>query len=606
MIIGYLSFSNAGSESSPVDRLRKMTVSEQITFHPVRLGEFSGGYYLNNRLPYTSRDVLYTDCASDTLILLSGSVYNRAELMPLCNLSFSDPDPILIAELFAREGPDFVKRLNGDFTIFIFQQAKEHAYLFRDQVGIQPMAWLIDRKTLFFSSDIAGLCRAFSEGTDISSAYMMGYFKYIDYRKTPNAKVSKLHPGHYIHFTDNRVEITRYWEPEKIKTDREMSHDRMLSDLKSIVYDAVKIRCDSRFIAGAHVSSGIDSGIVATLARREYSRQDDFYGFSWSRAHYPAERADFDERKIVETLCQKAGISLIYSDIQKEDFLRIVSSFYDNQGYFSEDNATVQALRSGTNLIFSGWGGDEFISTGDRGIEQDLLRKLKLRTFFRRNPVSNPKKFVRNQLSYVVNPALGLLNRGTARSFINDARYLKKRFKRSDTSAIRNFYHHTSRHQLHLRLLQFYHLQERCESWAVNGYRRGVKYRYPLLDKRIIEYMLKVPSELLCKTDYFRPVLREISGDILPDEVRWNWSKNDPVYWAWMDDLFKNSALDIIEEINTWQKNQDLHFIDFDLLAEDIAKYKSKALDIEYKILFRALVYIKAIHEFTLKYREAI
>ncbi len=36
----------------------------------------------------------------------------------------------------------------------------------------------------------------------------------------------------------------------------------------------------------------------------------------------------------------------------------------------------------------------------------------------------------------------------------------------------------------------------------MNGFRKGVEYRYPLLDKRIIEYMLKVPSELLCKTDF--------------------------------------------------------------------------------------------------------
>jgi asparagine synthase (glutamine-hydrolysing) len=604
MIFGCLSFSDAESESFPVDRFRKISVSEEITFHPVSLGEFSGGYYLNDRLPYTSGDVFYRDGASDTLVLLTGSVYNRTELLPLFNLASSDPDPLLIAELFAREGPEFVKRLNGDFAIFIFQRAKKQAYLFRDQVGIKPMAWFTDRKTLFFSSDIVGLCRSFSEGTNISSAYLMGYFKYIDYRKTPNANVNKLHPGHFIHFADNQVEITRYWEPEKIKMDRKLSHDRMLSELKSIVFDAVKIRCDSRFIAGAHVSSGIDSGIVSTLSRREYSRQDKFYGFSWSPENYPAENADFDERKIVEQLCQKAGISLIYSDIRKEEFLLLVSSFYDNQGYFSEDYTAAQAVQTGTNLIFSGWGGDEFISTGDRGIEQDLLRKLRLRTFFHRNPVSKPKKFVRNQLSYVVNPALGFLNRGTARSFRNDARYIKGRFKRSDPSAIRNFYFHTSRHQLHLRLLQFYHLQERCESWAVNGYRRGVEYRYPLLDRRIIEYMLKVPSELLCETDYYRPVLREISEDILPDEVRWNWSKNDPVYWGWMNDLFKNTALVFIDEINAWKVNPDLHFIDFNLLAGEIAKYKLKALDTENKILFRALVYIKAIHEFTLKYHD--
>ena len=55
--------------------------------------------------------------------------------------------------------------------------------------------------------------------------------------------------------------------------------------------------------------------------------------------------------------------------------------------------------------------------------------------------------------------------------------------------------------------------------------------------------MLKVPSELLCAGLIIPALcLREISEGILPDEIRWNKSKNDPVYWAWMDELFKDAA----------------------------------------------------------------
>ena len=47
-----------------------------------------------------------------------------------------------------------------------------------------------------------------------------------------------------------------------------------------------------------------------------------------------------------------------------------------------------RAVALDTNLIFSGWGGDEFISTGHLGIDLDLLLDLKLGAFFRRNPVN--------------------------------------------------------------------------------------------------------------------------------------------------------------------------------------------------------------------------
>jgi asparagine synthase (glutamine-hydrolysing) len=602
MILGSLSFSTGENGSSAINTTRELTPSEAI-FHQVNHGDFTGGYYLHPRLPYTSADFYCFDEVNDILVLLSGSVYNKAELLLKCNITTKVPDPELIVRLFMLEGPGFVKNLNGDFALFIGQPRNKQAYLFRDHVGMRPLVWTTDKQTLFFSSDIVGLCRIFSNGQPIDSEYLLRYFKFIDYRKTPDERVKKLLPGHYLHFSEKGIKMRKFWEPEKIRIDKTLSYDKMLADLKTILWDAVKIRCDHRFNAGAHVSSGLDSGIVSTLARKEYANQVDFYGFSWSPGDFVPVNVKYDERDIVLKSCEKTNIKPLFSGMKGTDFPRIVSSFYYNHGFFSEDNTAEQAVKVNTNLIFSGWGGDEFVSTGDRGIELDLLLGLKLRTFFRRNSVNHPKKFVKYLLLFVLFPALGILDGNTKKSFRDDARYIKNRYKQSDRIALRNFYFHITRHQLHLRMLRFYHLQERCESWAINDYRKGVEYRYPLLDRRTIEYILKVPSELLCKTDHFRPLLREISEGVLPDEVRWNLNKNDPVYWAYMDELFKEAALQFMEEVNEWKADPDLNFVDFDLLTKDIVKYNDHPDKTDTKVLFRALVYIKGIHEFTVTYR---
>ncbi len=537
-------------------------------------------------------------------MLLSGSVYNKSELLQPYNINTQTANPELIASLFLQEGHGFVKKLNGDFALLIMQPEKKESYLFRDNLGIRSLAWVRDRQTLFFMTDITCLCRAFTDGHTIDSEYLLSYFKYIDYRKTPNERIKKLPPGHFLHFSESGVDIAPYWEPEKIRVDRRLPFEKMISDLKDIVWDAVRIRCDRRFTAGAHVSSGIDSGIVSTLARKEYQHQEIFNGFSWSPANYVTGEVKYDERKIVATFSGQTNIRPVFSDLDETNFPRLVANYYNNQGYFFEDMTVEQAVAAGTNLIFSGWGGDEFISTGHSGIDLDLLFGLQFRTFFRRNPIDKPQKFVKRMFFYVIYPALGILDRGTAKSFRNDARYIKKSYRKSDRKALGNFYFHFSRRQMHLNTLSFYNIQERCESWNMLGFRKGVEYRYPLLDKRIIEYMLKVPSELLCRTGQFRPLLREISQGILPEEVRLNQSKNDPVCWAYMDELHKTSAVSFMEEVNIWKANPDLHFVDFDLLTEDISKFKSQTLDIDNKILFRALVYLKAIHEFTVIYRQ--
>ncbi|MBE0674535.1 MAG: hypothetical protein IH591_07740, partial [Bacteroidales bacterium] len=577
---------------------------------------FAGGFFLNERLPWTPDDVCFTGQDGDILVLVSGAVYNRDELSSLVDHPGKLSDPALIAGLFIRYGPEFVSRLNGDFAIFIWQAAKKEAYLFRDHAGIRPLAWIAGEGSLSFSSDTLGLCRAFSNGRDIERGYLSGYFRYIDNRKTPDREVKKLLSGHYLHFSEKGVEITKYWHPERIKTDKSLTWDQMLPELDVILKNSVRIRCDSRFTAGAHVSSGLDSAMVAGLAVREFSRQESFFGFSWSPCESDHGPVEYDERDMVRRFCEKAGITPVFSDLGPVRFTQIISSFYGHPALFYEERTAEQAAELGVNLLFSGWGGDEFISTGDRGVEQDLLAGLKLRTFFRRNPVRPFRRFIRNQLLYVVFPALGILDRGTAKSFREDARYLKEAFRKSDRKAIKNFYFHTSRHQLHLRMLQFYHLQRRCENWMIIGYREGVEYRYPLLDRRIIEYMLRVPSELLCRTALFRPLLRELGRDILTEEIRLNNSKADPVSMKHTWDLLKVCGLSYMDEVAEWRHNPDLDFIDFGMLDEDIRAYRESAglLDknalgvsagqVDENVLFKTLVNIKAVHEFSKNYAQ--
>jgi asparagine synthase (glutamine-hydrolysing) len=567
---------------------------------------FNGGYYLHSRLPYTVTDHYFFDGDNDIFVLQSGSVYNRSDLESTYNINVAVPDPELVARLFLSKGPEVLSELIGDLAIFLCQPARKEAILFRDHVGIRPLGWIIDRNTLFFSTDITGLCREFSGGQEVNSDYLLSFFKFIDKKKTPFEKVKKLLPGHYIHFSVERTEMVKYWEPEKIKTDNTLSFCQTISDLKALVSDTVKIRSDGRFCAGAHVSSGLDSGIVSLLARKEYSGQAIFHGFSWSPFDFTPINVKYDERLTILKLCETGDISPHFSDLKLEDFCSIVSEFYYNQGFFFEDRTIEQVVEYKTNLIFSGWGGDEFISTSERGIGLDLLRGLKIRTFLHRNPVLPIRRFAGYMLFYILYPAMGILGRGVSRSLRNDCRYLKKPYKNSDRDALRNFFFYKSRWQNHIRLLRLYHLQERCENWAINGFRNGVEYRYPLLDKRIIEYVLKIPSKLLSDISLPRPLLSKICEGILAPGTILNLRKNDPVYTAWVEELFKESAVLFMGEVDRWKDNEDLHFVDFDLLETDIERLRNNPDEIDQEVLFRALVYIKAINGFIIKYKERI
>jgi asparagine synthase (glutamine-hydrolysing) len=598
------SFSVAGKSMWSADRMPLLAEEGDLTYHPVSFEGFSGGYFLHDRLPVSDNDIYYHDEEADIAVLFSGYIYNRAGLAGTGGVTGTEPEPRLAACLFLDAGPGFVSRLNGDFAIFICRPRRKQAYLFRDQTGVRPMAYSAGNGRLVFSTDITGLSRVSGDGEGPDTDFLLGFFKYVDYTQLPCRRVSKLLPGHYLEFSAAGLKMIRYWKPERIRTDHGMDYDVMISELKRLVYDAVAIRCDSRFNAGAHVSSGLDSGIVSTLARQHYASQESFCGFSWSPRGFSPDDVSYDERKLVQSLCLNAGITPVLSDIEAPDFLRYLSDFHVNKGYFIEESVLETAAKKRVNMIFSGWGGDEFISTGDRGIETDLLWGLHLRTYFRRNPVKPVRRFIKYFLHYTLYPALGILQGSVVRSFGNDTRYIKKPYKRSKRRALRNFYFHISRRQLHLRYLKFYHLQERCESWTVAGYRKGIEYRYPMLDRRIIEYMLKVPSLLLCKTDHFRPLLRVIGEGILPEEVRMNISKRDPVFSVWWEELMRMSSVTLMEEAGRWKDNSDLCFVNFDLLLGDISRAGKEAEEVNMKVLNKALVYIKAVNEFSKWYHE--
>ena len=605
MIFGSFSSVTGYSSGIETERLQKLMHGSQLQCRKEAAGGFNGGYVQNPALPYDEGDYAFLDPSGDMLVLLSGSIYNREELIAEYNLQANLDEPVLIARMFLRDKAGFVNKLNGDFSIFICEPRNGKAWLFRDHVGIRPISYALQEKALFFSSDSTALSRALYYQEKISTDYLLKYFKYVDFSLAPNDKVKNLDPGHYLEYSGGEIELKKYWSPERIRTDKKLQYDQMLEDLDALVRDAVRIRCDRRFTAGAHVSGGLDSGVVAALAREEYQHQDKFYGFSWSPENINSAELKFDEREIVSSTCENAGIIPVFSSMDKVDFSRAFENLVNNIGFFEEEGVCRRAGELNTNLIFSGWGGDEFISITDRGIDTDLLAGMKLGAFFRRNPVSNPKMLARTLLFYILLPALGILPPGVKRSFREDAGYLKKPFRRSDRKAIKNFYFYRSRRGLHLNLLKLNHINQRTENWAVNGFRQGIEYRYPLLDKRIVEYMLMVPSVLLSHTENCRAVLREISAGLLPEETRRHWQKNDPAHAAWRDICMKESALSYLDDISKWENNPDLGFADFRLLERDAGAFRGNQEGGGFKPLFKTLVYLKGLHEFTEEYHSA-
>lgn len=582
--------------------LKKNSDHLNFTYHQIEWFNFKGGLLLDLHSPYKSSNFFIS--SDDIFILTSGFIYNKNILsghLQHANKNLSDSEFILRA--YKRWGIDFIKKINGDFAIYIMDKCKNKTYIIKDRLGIHPLNYAIKNDNFYFSSDGLALCKSLFKNDGLNKDYKIYwlYAPFGQYNNLPCSKAKKLKPAHHLLISDNKITEKKYWHPEQIRTDNCLSIAEVKHKTSELLKDAVKIRSDKKYKASAHVSGGLDSGTVASLARKEYAHQKKFFGFSWSPENETTTQHQVDERNLVKETCEYSDINRFPYTIGFDDYNEFQKDWRVSSLLYDEVKTRKDAQKLGINLIFSGWGGDEFISINQTGIDSDLFFNYQWYSFFKKNKTFNPIQIGRILWYKVLNPKFFKKFYKNPKDGLN----IKTYFNLDENQKIivkDKILSYKSRNDFHLKLLYNYHLAMRTEDWMLNGYRKGIEYRYPLLDYRIIEYMLKVPSKLLFKDGHTRIVLREISKNIIPESVRWHNSKFDEIKFSSEKKLLDDYAVYIMNNSKEMISNPALDFIDFELLfthaREELkkpnAKYASNPVHF--------ITFIHKFHEFTKGY----
>ena len=575
--------------------------SELIEFTSARIG-----FIRSIDEPFKADNFIYKDVSTGNHLVINGKIYNEKQLSEI--LGFEPGSlhiPELIYHAFEKWGPNFANQLNGDLSILLSIQTENTVYLYRDHLGIIPFAYTINDGVLYFSNDIVSLGRAFHQDEDrIQPEPLLKSFRMVDYNQSYNRNVQKLLPGHYLEFKSGVAKQVKFWLPEKIKTDRHLTKEKMLSEIKGLLERAVSVRCDNNRTVSSHMSGGLDSGIVAAIARRICSSQKEFLGYSWSPEGEWITDAGFDERQMVIDQALLCGITPKYASASEHDYNNLNYQRINNFGFFEEELALKDAKKNQVKIMLTGYGGDEFLSKGDRGIDTDLLLKLRFGKYFKRNPISKPRRLLYRLLYEVAFPFVGFLPFPVRKDAKLDTQYLLPEYKYTDKKIIKNFFMYRSRRQLHLGFIHCYYLPERMDSWYTNAFRHGIEYRYPLLDKDLVEYILKIPSHLLVNGRWSRTIIREISEGLLPESIRWRTSGLDPVSFRSARENVFACSKEYMDEVDQYRHNPDLQFIDFNKLEQDIGNYQKEGDDQKFIYLLYHLFHIKGLHEFTKAYRK--
>lgn len=180
-------------------------------------------------------------------VICNGEIYNHLALRgELCQHRFrtrSDSEAIL--HLFEEEGEEAVCRLDGMFA-FVLYDGRD-ILVARDPLGIKPLYQGNRDGCLFFASELKALD---------SIVDSIGEFP----------------PGHYY---SSKAGLVQYYHiPQASNYDDD--EDRILALLRQKLTKAVRKRLMSDVPLGVFLSGGIDSSIIAAVAREHFDKLNSF------------------------------------------------------------------------------------------------------------------------------------------------------------------------------------------------------------------------------------------------------------------------------------------------------------------------------------------
>ena len=449
----------------------------------------------------------------------------------------AEGDIALFLKAYERWGNEWMLHVNGDFAIVLYDKLKNEAVMYRDHFGVRPLAYSFRNSQLIFASHEFGIAYSGLTEVKLSEKVLIQHFlrKRTIYPDTVFKSVHKIIPAHAYLFNTLKFTHCKIWDPGKILVNTTLTQDSTITTLNHLLLKAVKDRYDENLNTGVHVSGGIDStGIASILADINTNRQN-LTGYSWTPLEMETGFEGINEKELINDFYNDKKVHVKFVENKAED--DVTDWLIPEMEVMPVELQVMRmAYTDGISSIFSGWGGDEFVSLSNRGMLNYLFFGFHwslLLKFLKKSGIRSSIMRVRCEILPLLIP-FNLLSSFGNGSVKNNAFYLKKsiwlKYFRMIIKNNQNIFGFGNRYRFMLNLMGLLHLPERMESWAIFGERYGIKYKYPLLDKDLIEFWFSIPVTLTIHQWKSRYLYREALKGILTESVRLRTNKDEALF----------------------------------------------------------------------------
>jgi len=206
-------------------------------------------------------------------IAYNGEVYNFNELRRDFGLERdfrfrSRTDTEVLLHLYEKLGSDFLRHLNGMFSLAIWDCGRDRLLLARDPFGIKPLFHMEHAGGFWFASEIKSLLQApaFRREADPEALFHYLACNYIPGTLTPFRGVSELEPGTAIEVKPGSG-VTAKWGFFDFRSvpDYGLDENTAVEESLRLLRESVKRQLVSDVPVGVMLSGGMDSSALTAL-----------------------------------------------------------------------------------------------------------------------------------------------------------------------------------------------------------------------------------------------------------------------------------------------------------------------------------------------------
>ncbi len=494
-------------------------------------------------------------------ITFNGEIFNfpelRSDLVQRGYRFRTRSDTEVLLRLYEAEGPDAVRRLNGQWAFAIWDTRTRTLLLSRDRMGVRPLFYSDTPGGFLFASEIKALFAhpAASRALDPKGLDNVFTFWSTLAPRTMFRDVRELPPGCSLTWRDGRIEVARHWQPTYGLTDggeglsgqdNPRSEREHSETLRALLTEATRIRLRSDVPVGAYLSGGLDSSVISALGAtfangptRTFSIAFDEAEFDESPLQHEVARSLGTEHH--ELRCSNAQIGEAFPDVvwhAEQPLLRTAAAPMFLLSKLVRD--------LGHKVVLTGEGADEVLGG------YDIFKEAKIRRFWAQYPLSRRRPLLLRRLY----PYQRDLQR-------QPAAYLQAFFHVTGDDVANPFFSHLPRWSLTSRLKAFFSDGMRSALEGYDGYAElagqlpteygqwdpfcqaqyletaqllpgyilssqgdraamahSVEARHPFLDPNVVAFASTLPPAMKMKVLDEKYLLKMCAADLVPASVR--------------------------------------------------------------------------------------